>query len=56
MRSTNSDTLAHRQKAKKILTLQHNVITFSTEYLHKNTCNLCSLRQMVMSLLSLKRL
>jgi len=27
----NSDTLAHRQKAKEILTLQHNVIILSTE-------------------------
>ena len=35
----NSDTLAHRQNAKEILTLQHNVITLGTEYLHKNTHN-----------------
>jgi len=38
-RSMNSDTLAHRQNAKEILTLQHNVITLGTEYLHKNTHN-----------------
>ena len=38
-RSMNSDRVAHMQKAKEILTLKHNVITLSTEYLHKNTCN-----------------
>ena len=37
--SLSSNTLAHRQKAKEILTLQHNVITLGTTYFHKNTCN-----------------